>query len=512
MTIYERKAHEIIKESIKSAIFIDEKAWMPYEKKSVKQIVEENLSKELFTSFKKNNISLAVHKFKKGDEKKMEEYFFNGRNLVLLDWKLDGNHGEEYALKLLSEVVNKPHIHFCAIYTSDSNFDLIINNIISYFSGKTEEYYSALKEQLEDIYEEISKIMPNISIDNKNNNGVLVKGIHAHIGTIKSGTGISDIKEALIHVRIANESWKKSENSLPRPEIIDRSNHTIVIKNTVITILNKTVAKPKHLLSKLSTQIAASKNSFTQLLGIDMQNTFSKRGAFIDSNLLNVSRESLLYHYKNLNKNDIPFDFFFRDILLEQAKLNLRDEKLSFLDSSFLDKMSSKISTIDENDKALINTFYNGSILPDDRLLNFGDIFFDGQSTYYLCITALCDCILHEEAGLKNSNVKFKYFFVKGRKIPLKEGFSKEDGGFISYIDNSTCISWSDGEYIKPWQIHVPKPSIISKMITALDYHDGCPISINLEYKFTLKQNYAQRIANHTFAHPVRVGVDFVKK
>ena len=34
---------------------------------------------------------------------------------------------------------------------------------------------------------------------------------------------------------------------------------------------------------------------------------------------------------------------------------------------------------------------------------------------------------------------------------------------------------------------------------------------LSFEYITTIKQNYAQRIANHAFTHPVRVGVDFVK-
>ena len=33
----------------------------------------------------------------------------------------------------------------------------------------------------------------------------------------------------------------------------------------------------------------------------------------------------------------------------------------------------------------------------------------------------------------------------------------------------------------------------------------------NVEYITTLRNDYAQRIANHAFGHPARVGVDFVK-
>lgn len=33
----------------------------------------------------------------------------------------------------------------------------------------------------------------------------------------------------------------------------------------------------------------------------------------------------------------------------------------------------------------------------------------------------------------------------------------------------------------------------------------------NVEYVTTLRNDYTQRIANHTFGHPARVGVDFIK-
>ena len=35
--------------------------------------------------------------------------------------------------------------------------------------------------------------------------------------------------------------------------------------------------------------------------------------------------------------------------------------------------------------------------------------------------------------------------------------------------------------------------------------------SKTLIYKTTIRSNYAQRIANHVFTYPMRVGIDFVK-
>jgi hypothetical protein len=110
------------------------------------------------------------------------------------------------------------------------------------------------------------------------------------------------------------------------------------------------------------------------------------------------------------------------------------------------------------------------------------------------------------------STIDFNYFFVKGLKIPLKKGLELGDGGCISYVDEKTCISWAVGEYVKPKQYYIPNPTFVDNQIQ-LSLWDltGNPVSIDLNYVFTLKQNYAQRIANHSFNHPIRVGVDFVK-
>jgi len=63
---YQETATQIIKESIKSAIFIDEKARSFYMKESeLTGADEEQLSEKLYDNFKFNGISLAVHRFKK---------------------------------------------------------------------------------------------------------------------------------------------------------------------------------------------------------------------------------------------------------------------------------------------------------------------------------------------------------------------------------------------------------------------------------------------------------------
>jgi hypothetical protein len=151
---YEEKAFEIIKTSIKSAIFIDEKARTFFQKDAdLKDEIEEELSITLYENLKNNGISLDIHKYVLNDEKNIDlkNYLFEDRDLVLLDWNLQDKSGEQYSLELLEDIIGRPHIHFCAIYTSANGEDLnkVFFNILSYFSSEDKDYYLQLREQLE---------------------------------------------------------------------------------------------------------------------------------------------------------------------------------------------------------------------------------------------------------------------------------------------------------------------------------------------------------------------------
>ena len=149
--------------------------------------------------------------------------------------------------------------------------------------------------------------------------------------------------------------------------------------------------------------------------------------------------------------------------------------------------------------------FFNGAFIHNKQSLNFGDIFKDQNNSYYLCITALCDC-LHPE------NIKNNIFFVKSsEKLKLEKAFELGDSGYISYLGNDLCIKWSSDAYVKPKQYHVPNPTIQDLQLELCEWNDNEPQRLMIEYVFTLKQNYAQRIANHAFTHPMRVGIDFLK-
>jgi hypothetical protein len=522
MTLYQ-KTKLIVNQSIKSVVFIDEKAIEFYKGKPDLNIVEEKLSKNLYLKFKEIGISLAVHKFVPSNisNPTIIKYLLEDRDLVLLDWELGDYNGEQYSLALLSKVVMQKNIHFCSIYTSHPRHDIIIDKISAYFSGYTNDYYLRIIEGLNEYHEDNLGLFNRISRTKSELNQRMFQDFNELDSglprLIMSLTGGLKFGEALIQVSLAFSKYLKSPIINPKPSHVNKDSKTLNINNTIITILSKNEDSASRILNKISSQLSKSDNCFSQILGLDMQNYFSEQTSFIDKNLLDTSFETILFHRKSLINQGSEYDFelFIKDILQEQAKLTLNNAKLSVLESSFLTSESARSrKKIFDSELAILNTFYNGSRLKNKTNINFGDIFFNNISKqYYLCITALCDC-LHPE------NIKNNFFFVTGEKVSdLRLALSTGDGNFKSYVDGETCIKWTKpaddwtkGDYIKPIQLHIPNSVINTDLISVQYLKDSTHLNVDLKYIFTLKSQYAQRIANHTFAHPVRVGVDFVKK
>lgn len=540
---YQTTANKIIRESIKSAVFIDENALPFYSSASEPSIYEERLSVELFNNFKDNGISLAIHKFKNGNENETElkKYLFEARDLVLLDWKLDGEYGEESSLRMLADVINSAHIHFCVIYTSEPNLDNVYANIVSYFSGKDKFFYDSLLEKF-DAYEDVlAPIFERFNLFNNALNRPLITDIKA-IGTefcSQLNETNTNIIEAFKHLKIAFSTLHKSNKCLSIPELISFENKTIVINNTIVTLIHKNdedaTNDAESLIERFSTQIVNSKNSYTQLLGLEMQSLFSRNGAFIDSNFINVSKKTLAYHRNQLMEetdSDVPFREVMKKVFLEHANLNLNTSELKILSPVIFETESSD-EIPDENELASMNVFYNSlKLSTKEKKLDFGDVFKVGENEFYICITALCDC-------LRPQKTDYIFYFAKGQSIPIEKAMKLGDTAFISFIAKDKAIVWSNLDivkseseegrqkelehfkykpiYIKPLSFLVHNPEFIDDSISlarVFQYKQekGDLEFINLKYVTTIKPNYAQRIANHAFTHPVRIGVDFVKK
>lgn len=573
--MYSDKAFTILNSSINSVVFIDEKAKDFYSGTPINpDIVEEKLSEQLFKAFRDNGKSLAVHKFEATnlENQKILDYLFKGRDLILLDWELSEVAGQEYSLNLLNKAVTTPYISFCCIYSSSGNFNEIPLFLDAYFSGLSKEDLENIKSTYDYIeLEEIKKFWNEGGDINEffNTNSIEISTFpverirEKNPELILRYIYISLVSEKLIIPEIANRDY----------EVFNIGNNSFIINNTFVLTLKKDVNEDtdyNKLLRRIAEVITGNSGSFFQLLGLEMQSVFNSNERFIDETILKSSTEAL-FQFRNHFKDDKTFGIIIKKLLIEQATLKLRTAKLDLLKSDFLDFMSKELSNKEPSleDLFQLNVFYNAvsvkSLSTDDiPNLNFGDVFKGSGNDYYLCITALCDCYYPNKT-------EHNFYFVKGTEFnDIELALRLSDTAFLSFLPNQKAVYWGDLEkpelkkikelilsnsendlkmlkndittqkelidkllhnqevlsrflykpfYIKPKVYNVENNKLFEKKMRIWDITNRSSKEnfdqninyFNVEYVTTLRNDYAQRIANHAFGHPARVGVDFVK-
>ncbi|MEA4852326.1 MAG: response regulator receiver domain [Paludibacter sp.] len=546
--MYNSAVDSILKDSIKSAIYIDEKAWEPYTEQPNTGDLEVEYSQQIYQRFKDMGISVAVRAFQSGDvsNQSQRNYFFEKRDLVLLDWKLAGDTGEEHALKLLSDLVKRPHIHFCSIYTSEPDVYSVFDNILAYFSGLCETDYDIIKLDITHIEEQLQSLFPiikNLSYNRFNKQFVrdtireLFSTQRELLKEVKEIINDNDLSCSLIKAMYAlDKSLIKSDEPQSKPTLVAIDQKLIVINNTIITILNKEETAPESIINDFKNHIVGSRDSFVSMLGLEMQNIITQTNSLIDANDIGITRNALIAHRKQLTEgipselSTILYDETIKKILIQNIDLKLKYSSFKLLEKDVLDFIELESNAPTSSELTSLNVFYNSISIKNKKRIDFGDVFKKDED-YYLCINALCDCLRPE----KN---KWQFFFVKGKPIDIEDALRLGDTAFISFINNNLIVNWvplekhaqgnNDKEdiqilkgfkykpaYIKPEQYLIESPDIADgkiKLWKAIQAKkDNLDIEeTEIEYVTTIKENYTQRIANHAFTYPVRVGVDFV--
>ncbi|MET3535859.1 response regulator receiver domain [Chryseobacterium limigenitum] len=566
--MYSQKAFDILNLSINNAIFIDEKAKDFYSGTEVDpNISEEKLSFDLFNTFKKNGKNLSVHKFEKSnlDDPNTIEYLFKGKDLILLDWELAELAGQEFSLKLLSKAISAPYINFCCIYSSSTNFNQIPLFLDTFFSGLS-------KEDFEKISNEYSFLEKDELRELLNKDEETITSANFESGLDLKNFPIEFLKGReksylvrLIHISLNIDQYILPDDSAMKYEVMNTGDNSFMINNTFVLTLKKDFTEDSDitkLLTRISEVIIKNKGSFFQLLGLEMQSVFNSNERFIDETILKSSTEAL-FQFRNHLSDDKIFGSIIKKLLIEQATLKLRTAKLELLKPEFLDFKSKDLkSTKPTNDDLFqLNVFYNSVTvngLNSDSVpnLNFGDIFKGAGKDYYLCITALCDCYYPDK-------IQSNFYFAKGLEFEdLEMALRLGDTAFLSFLPNGKVVLWGDKEivknpekakkredeseeefklrkenehlkfeaqaykkflykpfFIKPKVFNVENNKLVDKKIRIWDITNKLKTGkvdqnlnyFDVEYITTLREDYAQRISNHAFGHPSRVGVDFVK-
>lgn len=551
---FESVAKEIIKETISNALFVDDKALEPFKSKSKKLDlrVDHERSLQLFKDFKSHDCLLHTAKFTKAGWKRDRKFNLNNKDLLILDWQLVGDDHQE-ALKILDESVLKKGIHFVCIYTQAS-LQEVRNELNRYYQGKVDkEKIEEIRDRLADTelegmwdleiesedWRSLDELINNISnaretdIDNEIEEFKITFNLNDEvINNIKLID--SNPKLSFIKLRSALSKYHQSFSSIInndfvfRPSLID--SNTFYINHTIVKLFEKNSLNGNQLYDAFVNSILEEGNIFLTLMGLEMRNRFRENSAFIGKDLDGVSEEAFFYHKSKNQETPHIFIDFLREILKDQVASFLYEKDLKIFekldDYSEIKGMNARINRFQGDNRNFVeqsfklNKFYNLINITSRKandLLRFGDVFKgtfslpdkDGNITdvvkYFICITALCDC-------LRPDKIKNQFWFVEGKEERSQDSaLRKTDGKFISFLPNGNnviAVDWKNGkEFCMPFAMQIMSSSI-NEGIMANYYGEN----IRIELVGSIKENYTQRIANEAFGYPIRVGIDFVKK
>jgi hypothetical protein len=555
--VFEDVAKEIIREAISNALFVDDKALEPFKGRSKLAHLKDDhdRSKALYKDFMGNDCLLQVTKFSKASWNRNKAFNLNNKDLLILDWQLIGDEHEE-SLKILDESVIKKGLHFCCIYTQAA-LQEVRNELNRYYWGNVSAEVIASTRQLLhgtdlDDYWTINNQHPDwTEFDELANNIVNARlaDIEAQvtafkdryhlsdqqIGSLKTidalyGTRSSFIKLKTVLNQAPGKFSKTSQHGLTY-RLSELDDTTIYINHTIVKLFQKGQVNGSQLYDSFVQSIIGEENVFLNLMGLEMRSRFRENSAFVGKDLDNVSEEAFFHHrVKNAETMHI-FEDFLREILKDQVASFLYEKDLKIfnsLDDYFVKKgIQAKIDELlkTENSEKFrkqsfkLNKFYNLYNLGARKIndsLRFGDILkgtvkkdIKGTETevvrYFLCITALCDC-------LRPKKINNQFWFVEGDILTNQnKATEKTDGKFLSFLikeNDVVAVDWeNNNEFCIPFAMHIFENNITDG-IKAQYYQQ----TVQLEWVASLKENYAQRIANDAFGYPLRVGIDFVKK
>lgn len=538
---------KIIKESISSAVYIDDKVLLPFEEERTGL---RNQS-ELFRSFKKNNCYIDFNRF--GDTSFAEiDTILNNKDLMILDWHLRSDENDlTQTFNILTSAVNTPSLHFSVIYTDQKKDFLpqnVILNIASFYSGLN-------RASIEEAHAKFDDLLDSLGLDNQESQSlknkitslttelffehkdeVNKKEIMKLLDQcLNESIGKKDFIAFLNSLELPKENYTKQLlflsyilNKCSAPMVADlkfvttlsRDRYTIRVNNLYIKVFSKEV-KDAELYNEFTESLTKESNIFLTLLGLEIRNRFRETSGFIGKELDDVNPLAFFYHRQNhFDGHEDLFNEFLKDIWKEQVASFLMEKNIElfnvideFKRANNIDGKLNGFKSTDEssrNSLAKLNLMYNRLAInrKENDEIRFGDIFrldFERNNPIYLlCLTPHCDC-------LRPGKIKNMFYFVEGTDIGINKGIEKSDGDFISYMESDNkiiCVDWTNGaEDCKPFSFYIENNRMAGESKAISFFFRG--ENVEAKYICTLKENYTQRIANKAFFYPLRVGIDF---
>ena len=546
-------ATKIIKDSIVSTVYVDDNIIEPFEAKSEANSSFYDVSNGLYQSFKKENKSIDFYRFTKGNDlNKDYDYIFKNRDLLILDWHLDDPSSlrQPLTMQLLQKAIATDNLHFVSIYTQSEakDFNDIFYSIKAYFeTDYNENILSACDTAFQEIEEKIdinsieffnslSAEFKLIAIDPLNSDEVyekLKETIQAKLGAAyqnfaKFIKGISPNKDLKRGCEIFGYCINKEDFGLVEPS--DNSlnykfigDSFIVINHTIIQITNKEAPSPIDHFNFFTKALLNVCGNLLTLSSLEIRNLLRESSGFIGKDFDEIGEEALFHHYDLKTKKGESFFDFIVEIQKSHVSstLNHKIGLLKSLDSTVWEEYRNS-NSIDKKIEALakdsglfsrevarLNIHYNKLhiIKKSNSKIRFGEVFIGvneagkPNGTFWLNITAHCD------GERPKDKIKNSFFFIQGNAKPngIEDILKNSESRFVSFLqleNDIKAIQWNEGLIILKIDNNILDNYFLKGS-------DGVGTNYSLKYVATLKENYAQRMANNSFSFAMRVGIDF---
>ncbi|SJN60043.1 hypothetical protein VR7878_03944 [Vibrio ruber DSM 16370] len=560
MVQFSQVAKEIITNTINAAYCIDDEFVEPFTEPHENSDI--GTTRDLYRAFQNKNCALDIGRFQ-GIEywRAQQKKNLKTKDLLILDWELSTEAPKyEPALEILHDAIQTDTLPFVCIYTNAGSLSDVEDKLIAYFCNPLAEEQGNIEELKDTFTEKVDELLGAeyyfggeeldwfIGLSDKAFDAYKYKSrqkqLHKEINTAigkkqKEFKGqlfpalnsaskelfSLELCELLLGLNIAG----KGELSTVLPEKIDvdifetqNNIHCLLVDSTVVMILHKSKDVQKEaavyadeLFGKIAEIVHDRPNNFMSLLSLEYRNFYRDNAKSLGKELNQVTDDAFFWHQRSVSLNPggaQEFEAFLKEFWRSALSGNWDSFRPEMLD--VLDEYKQRINIDDslsrheenqgkdlEQDLAFLNKKY--SILrlkPEcsDRL-HFGDIFKSGDK-FYLCITAHCDC-------LRPDNINHNYMFIESaQKRSLTKGLQAGDADYHSFIrdtDNKLInIEWKQ----RPFTIYIPKEQINTEDDTRVTISGKEKL---LGYVCTQKENYTQRIANHTYSFANRVGINF---
>ena len=549
---FEQTSAEIIKEYIQSGLCIDNDYSPPYSRNEEEKNKDNEIPEKLYYSFReKGNCDLDIYSYENQNQwNKVKEYAYNSKDLLVLDWELTNDEPKfRDALEILAEAIESKTIQFVIIYTRVPDLTEVELNILAFF-GPLFSNESELESKIQEIVDyvnsdkrinnpekfiEKAKIsLKDIAISNSKESRKKAKtsfvnainelydgdqtvGYQIVDNFIKKAADIMGLNEdkgnlflgPLLNNKILNTNRKQNYSIMK----FDAKKMFYSINNTVIMIFQNEKSgvanyiNAEDVFTEFSKVIYKNPHSFITLLSLEMKGLYRSKISLLGKEMLKINERAFFYQMDNYQSKEEFYDFLINSWNNEINNFS-RENLPSLLDTIQEYRKNNNLEKID------ITQHYNelvkmGFLLscftdkkPDKKIIKFGDIFKwlvhgTDNKYFFLNITQHCDCLRPEKI---NNNF---HFIVCKKEIPnLNTALNNVEKDHYTFIhfDKPFVIEWDT----KPFTMYIQNNVIENNSIVTTYLGKD----ITLEYFTTLKENFTQRLANHSFGYSMRIGIN----